>query len=128
MAGNYYSNCSTLTTGCFLYITPTTTPAINGKYSDGTNCYTVSGNNGEITSVESCTTYYYYNATQWTDCNSSSGSYVLRSTFVVNKTWVCADIGGGDYRTFEILSSASGPSYNYDITSEFNKCLDVICP
>ena len=52
---NFYSNCGTLTTGCFLYTNQAlTTPVSNGKYSDGTNCYDVTGGSGEITSFASC--------------------------------------------------------------------------
>jgi len=55
MAQNLYSNCGTLTTGCFLYTNQAlTTPVSNGKYSDGTNCYDVTGGSGEITSFASC--------------------------------------------------------------------------
>jgi hypothetical protein len=53
-----YSNCSTLSaSGCFLYTNSAlTTPVLDGKYSNGTNCYTVSGGEGQITAVEACTT------------------------------------------------------------------------
>lgn len=55
MALTVYSNCSVITTGCFLYTdTGLTTPASNGKYSDGANCFTVSGGAGEITASEAC--------------------------------------------------------------------------
>lgn len=56
MAGTYYSNCSTLSTsGCFLYTDSNLTPASDGYYSNGTNCFTVSGGSGQITQVGSCT-------------------------------------------------------------------------
>lgn len=36
----YYSNCSTLSIGCYLYDDSNLTiPVTNGYYSDGTNCY-----------------------------------------------------------------------------------------
>lgn len=55
MAVNLYSNCSTITTGCFFYSDSNlTSPVSNGKYSDGANCYTVSGGNGEITTTGGC--------------------------------------------------------------------------
>lgn len=55
MAINLYSNCETVTTGCFFYNNSNlTSPVSNGKYSDGTDCYTVSGGNGEITAVQTC--------------------------------------------------------------------------
>jgi hypothetical protein len=55
-----YSNCSTLSTsGCYLYTNSSlTTPVSNGKYSDGTTCFTVSGGNGQITASENCVVTY----------------------------------------------------------------------
>lgn len=55
MAQTIYTNCSTITTGCFLYTDAgLTTPAGNGKYSNGINCYTVTGGAGEVTSTVPC--------------------------------------------------------------------------
>ena len=55
MGLNAYSNCNTLTTGCFLYQdSGLTTPVVNGVYSDGVNTYTVTGGLGQITSQGSC--------------------------------------------------------------------------
>jgi hypothetical protein len=55
MAVNLYSNCSIITTGCFFYNDSNqTTPVSNGKYSDGTNCYTVDYGNGYVTTVGTC--------------------------------------------------------------------------
>ena len=55
MGLNAYSNCTPLTTGCFLYQdSGLTTPVVDGVYSDGTNTFTVTGGAGEITSQGSC--------------------------------------------------------------------------
>lgn len=56
MAVNVYSNCSTLVaTTCYLYNNSNlTSPVSNGQYSDGIDCYTVTGGNGQITSVDPC--------------------------------------------------------------------------
>ena len=58
MADYYYSNCSTITVGCYLYIDiAKTTFVTNGYYSDGTNCYTVgppSYANGYVGAITSC--------------------------------------------------------------------------
>jgi hypothetical protein len=56
MAVNVYSNCSTLVANtCYLYnYSNLTSPVSNGKYSDGIDCYTVTGGAGQITSVEEC--------------------------------------------------------------------------
>lgn len=53
-----YSNCSTISIdGCSLFTDSSlNTPVSNGKYSDGTNCYTVSGGFGEVTAIENCST------------------------------------------------------------------------
>ena len=57
MGLNAYSNCTPLTTGCFLYQdSGLTTPVANGVYSDGTNTFTVTGGVGEITSQGTCPT------------------------------------------------------------------------
>lgn len=60
MALTIYSQCSTITTGCFLYSNNILTTAVNnGYYSNGTDCYTVTGGAGEVTAVGACppTTY-----------------------------------------------------------------------
>ena len=50
-----YSNCSTLNVGCKLYTTSNLSVfAQDGKYSNGTWCYTVGGGAGLIVSSESC--------------------------------------------------------------------------
>lgn len=60
MAVNVYSNCSTLVaTTCYLYNNSNlTSPVSNGEYSDGTNCYTVTGGAGQITLVSACPVTY----------------------------------------------------------------------
>lgn len=65
-----YSNCISLNAGgtCYLYTNPgLTLLASAGKYSDGTNCFTVNSS-GLITAVNSCvsgiTITVYYNDTQ----------------------------------------------------------------
>jgi hypothetical protein len=56
MAIYYNSNCSTLSAGCYLYNGPgLTNPVSNGYYSDGTNCFTVTGGAGYVSSMDSCT-------------------------------------------------------------------------
>jgi hypothetical protein len=55
MGGTFYSNCSTINTGCYIYSDNTLyTKASNGYYSDGTNYYIVTGGIGEVTSVGTC--------------------------------------------------------------------------
>jgi hypothetical protein len=50
MGGTFYSNCSTITTGCYIYSDGFL--ASNGFYSDGTNCYEVTV--GEVVAVSTC--------------------------------------------------------------------------
>lgn len=55
MATYVYSNCATLSIGCFLYEDSGLTTAVSdGRYSDGTNCYRVTGGSGEIVGSTSC--------------------------------------------------------------------------
>jgi hypothetical protein len=78
MAVNLYTNCLTVTTGCYFYNNSNlTSPVSNGKYSDGTNCYTVSGDNGEITSMTTCssgTVYININGPSSADNTGETGS------------------------------------------------------
>lgn len=56
MATFYFSNCTTITTGCYIYNDIyKTSPVNNGYYSDGTNCYDVQWGNGYVNSVSTCT-------------------------------------------------------------------------
>lgn len=71
MSATYYSNCSSLTTGCYLYTnTCLTSPVSNGYYSDGSSCYTISGG-GYISSVSSCSVTYYTYADKYTCVGTS---------------------------------------------------------
>ena len=55
MAQQIFSNCSPLVTGCTVYSDISlVTPVSNGKYSNGSECFTVVG--GTITLVENCPT------------------------------------------------------------------------
>jgi hypothetical protein len=61
MALTIYSQCSTITTGCFLYSNNILTTAVNnGYYSNGTDCYTVTGGSGEVTAVGACAVDVYF--------------------------------------------------------------------
>lgn len=51
--GTYYSDCSTLSIGCYVYSDPIGTPIANGFISDGVNCYETDVN-GQITTVSTC--------------------------------------------------------------------------
>ena len=98
MAGNVFSNCSSLTTGCFLYTdTGLTTFVSDGRYSDGTNCFRVAS--GEILAITPCSnpcechdgTINNNGAFSYTDCsgNIQSGSGEQGSTvcFDINKSF-----------------------------------------
>lgn len=76
MAVNVYSNCSTLVANtCYLYNNSNlTSPVSNGKYSDGIDCYTVTGGNGQITSVEACPVTYTVDLYSRHGASSSPGS------------------------------------------------------
>lgn len=75
MAATFYSDCSTITTGCFLYNNSNLTgPVSNGKYSNGIDCFTVTGGNGEVTALEACPSPPVYNYYTFTPCGSGSGT------------------------------------------------------
>lgn len=99
----YYSNCGTLNAGgtCYLYNDPgLLSIAAAGKYSDGTNCFTVNSS-GLITASESCSpsitiTVTYQNAGGCTGggmtVEKNSVTVVSRSTTgTENFTAVAAD-------------------------------------
>lgn len=108
MPADVYSNCTTLTTGCFLYNNSNlTSPASNGKYSDGFDCYTVSGGNGEITSVDACPSPPSYNYYTLTPC-AGGGSTDYRSilALALNDVYTFAPYGEGepDRACYEVTS------------------------
>ena len=91
MGLNAYSNCSPLTTGCFLYQdSGLTTPVADGVYSDGTNTYTVSGGAGQIASQGTCptTTTTTTTTTNAVSCNN----YQVVGTNSISIEWF--DCGG----------------------------------
>jgi len=54
MPATYFSNCNTITVGCYLYSTASPlTPVLAGKYSDGYHCWTVNSL-GLITAQSTC--------------------------------------------------------------------------
>jgi hypothetical protein len=68
MPSYVYSDCNPITTGCYLYTNAClTTAASSGRYSDGTDCFTVDGT-GYVTGVASCgggSDYYHYSVTTY---------------------------------------------------------------
>jgi hypothetical protein len=51
----YYTNCSPIISGCFLYLNSNYTgPVPAGYYSDGVRVYHVTGSIGQVTSVTNC--------------------------------------------------------------------------
>lgn len=82
MAQNIFSNCSIITTGCYLY-TSVGVVVPNGKYSDGSNVFTVTGGAGLITSSEPCsvaTTTSTTTAAATTTSTTTSGAPATTST------------------------------------------------
>lgn len=101
MAQWYNSNCSTLGVGCYLYEGPgLTNPVANGWYSDGVNCYTVTGG-GIIYQMAPCpagfvTIDYYvpYSMTCYSNYTFTAYASTLVNTNVnVEITWY-GDLGG----------------------------------
>lgn len=134
MAVNIFSNCSTLTTGCFLYNNSNlTSPVSNGKYSDGTDCYTVTGGNGEITAVESCPAPPTYNYYTFTPCGGGSGTdYRSILALALNDVYTFAPYGPGepDRACYEITSITATENSN-DLPTIYGPvdsgCLSEFC-
>lgn len=86
MGSILYSNCSTITTGCYIYNDIyKTSPVGNGYYSDGTNCYDVQWGNGYVNAVTSCAVDVYFTAGGDTNFDGAGDySYVLFSDTTSN--------------------------------------------
>jgi hypothetical protein len=114
MSANYNSNCSTLSVGCYLYSGPgLTNPVSNGYYSDGSNCYTVTGGSGYISSVDVCTayviidTYTPYTMTCYSFYNFAAEATTNVDTNVdVEIIWY-GDLGGSVIGTVTISSGTA---------------------
>lgn len=107
MALNYYSNCTTLGIGCYLYTdSACTTPVSNGYYSDGTTCWQVTGGSGYISDESACSgclCYSIINETSseinyyYTPCGGTYGTYALgggQTDYVCSEVYPGVDAGG----------------------------------
>jgi len=108
MAGTYYySNCTTLAVGCYLYTdSACTTPVSNGYYSDGTDCWQVTGGSGYISNETVCPSCLCYSITNefntqitytYTPCGGSSSTQTLgggQTVYVCSEVYPSADAGG----------------------------------
>lgn len=124
MALNYNSNCSTLSVGCYLYNGPNlTNPVSDGYYSDGTDCYTVTGGSGYISSISSCTVSYDYYLADVYDCSGCTLSQVnypvafaAGSSVITNRFYIAN--GGPDGFVYQITGNAS-QQVSYILTTSF---------
>ena len=134
MAVNLYTNCLTVTTGCYFYNNSNlTSPVSNGKYSDGTNCYTVSGGNGEVTTVETCLSPPSYNYYTFTPCGGGSGTdYRSILSLQINDVYTFLPYGPGepDRACYEITSITASSNTN-DLPTIYgpveDSCLSIYC-
>ena len=134
MAVNLYSNCSAPVLGCFFYNNSNlTSPVSNGKYSDGTNCFTVSGGSGEITSVTSCPAPPTYNYYTLTPCGAGSGTdYRSILSLALNDVYTFLPYGPGepDRACYEITSIAAASNTN-DLPTIYgpvaDDCASIYC-
>ena len=112
MAGNVtYSNCSTITAGCYLYNDIyKTSPVTSGYYSDETYCYTVTSG-GYVASVAACCRLYLTISAAYTgtydmvisiDVVGGTPAY----SFDVSFDW-CTDSGADGNTTFYVNSGYS---------------------
>ena len=107
MGGTYYSNCSTITTGCYIYNDIyKTSIASNGIYSDGTNCYTVSYGNGYVSSIGTCLTNVYINVCGDDPADSVGGVSVTVRSMNTN-TFLGSTITVDTTLTIEVVAQGS---------------------
>ena len=134
MPADVYSDCTTLTTGCFLYNNSNlTSPASNGKYSDGFDCYTVSGGAGEITAVAACSSPPSYNYYTLTPCVGGSGTdYRSILALALNDVYTFLPYGSGepDRACYEITDIAAASNSN-DLPTIYgpvaDDCASIYC-
>jgi len=135
MASYVYSSCNPITTGCYLYTNAClTTAASSGRYSDGTDCFTVDGT-GYVTGVASCNpSYDNYNADRY-DCSScfdsfSSGYQIAlpSGTTPDYSNYYIPTAGSGEQGVYfyQITSASSGPGVVCEIVTSSN--CGVLCP
>jgi hypothetical protein len=132
-----YSNCSVLNASgsCFLYTNPgLTVVAVDGRYSNGTNCFTVSGGLGLITGFQSCvadtTIEVFYSDISCTGTNltvQKNGSTVINysdtnnGSFTANNgdvIYILSTAGSGKVGCnvvyLEVIDSVLGVLYSQD--------------
>lgn len=94
-ASNFYSPCITLAAGCTLYATFSggvySNPVLAGYYSDGTNCFYVTGNSGVIQTKTPCPS-----PTTTTTTTPTPGAIVLQD--------VCGPFPTSNYQTNPALN------------------------
>ena len=112
-----YSNCSSLSSGCYLYTDLSlTSPVPAGYYSDGTTCFTVSGTSGLITGTSSCspaTTYYVYADRYYCDglfCTFSGVNEIIAS--YSNMSFGEWYQGTSTAEAYQVTSTTTDPGYS----------------
>lgn len=124
MAGTYYySNCTTLAVGCYLYTdSACTNPVSNGFYSNGTTCWQVTGGSGYISAESACPSCLCYSITNETGssinyyyivCGGTYDVYSLsggQTVYVCSEDYPVTDAGG----TVVTCSSATTCTNNVD--------------
>lgn len=114
MAGTFYSNCSSLSIGCYLYTNyARTNPVIDGYFSDGTTCYTVTGGSGYISNISTCSTFVTIDTYTPATMNcfafydfAANSNAVVDTNVDVEITWT-GDLGGGVTGTVTIFSGTN---------------------
>ena len=81
MPQNVFPSSSPITVGVFLYLdSGLTTPAPNGKYSNGTDVFTVSGGLGEVTTAELCSSFTTTTTTSTTTTTTTDTTTTTSTT------------------------------------------------
>lgn len=123
----YYSSCSSLSVGCYLYNnTCLTSPVAPGYYSDGTNCFTV-GLSGYINSVSVCSSTYYANADFYVCINqicTFNGTSIIAG-YTDFAPWVGYYYQGTDLSiAYQVTSTTTDPGYAvpFMFSGPFSSC------
>jgi hypothetical protein len=128
MSQTIYTTCNPISESCFLFQNNgRTIPAATGFYWDGAKCWEV-GFGGEVIAEGFCTTStttttttvagFYYSAGQVICGNCPTATATVTVYSPISLT-VDRYYNPSDGSVYKILSSASGPSFDVDLTGAF---------
>lgn len=115
----YYTSCSPIINGCFLYLNSNYTgPVPAGYYSDGISVYNVTGSLGQVTSISNCP------STTLPPCENCCFVGTTLITLADGKTKAIKDIEVGDVvLSFNEVEDANESNQVLAIKSKISKTL-----